>query len=190
MNTPTFLLIFLPISNIFLPDISPIHGAHPTLNILLPLSLEIVPRRIVVHLPIPMFHIIFEISLKDAATFKDDLPFPLFLALHPVSFIGSIIHHILSNSMPEPILHLSLICTVIRPFICPLPRDTIVGKLARINNSIGPSEDTFTTEKAIEKVPLVSISIFEGNFTRSIKTFPIDLTILRRCRYFSFPVLI
>ena len=190
MNTPAFLLIIFPISNIFFPNIGPVHCAHPALNILLPFSLEIVARRIVVHLPVPMFHIIFEISLKDAATFKDDLPFPLLLALHPVSLIRSIIHNILSNPMPEAILHLSLVCTVIRPFICPLPRDTVVGKFTRIDNSIGPSEDAFTTEQAVEKVPLVSISIFKGNFAGSIKTFPVDLAILRRGRYFSLPVLV
>ena len=187
MNTPPLLLIIFPVSNIFLSNIAPVHGSHSTLNILSPFSFKIVSRWIVIHLSITMFHVIFEITFKNASTLKNNLTFSFFLAFNPITLISCIIDIVFPNTMTKTILYFALIIASIWPFISPLSSDTIISKLSLINNSIGPSECAFSAQQSIEEVPLISISIFKGNFSRSIETLTINFAILRRGSNFSLP---
>ena len=60
VNTPSFLLVVLPIPYIFLPDVCPVHGPHAALHVLLPLSFEKVARRVIVHLTVAVLHVVLE----------------------------------------------------------------------------------------------------------------------------------
>ena len=143
MHTPPLLLIVLPISYIFLTNISPIHCPQYRFNILFPLTLKVISWRIIVHFSISFFHIILKATFKDTSTLEDNLPFTFFFPLNPLSFICCIIYGIFAIAMPKTILYLSLITASIWPFIYTLSCNSIICKFSIVYNTICPYKFTF-----------------------------------------------
>jgi hypothetical protein len=125
-----------------------------------------------------MFHVVLEVTFKDTSTFEYDFSLAFFLALDPVTLISCIINYIFAYSMSEPIFDLSFIVAAIWPFVVSFACDAIISELSRIHYTVSPCEGTLPIEKSIKKVSVVSVTIFEGDFPRSIETFSIDLAIL------------
>jgi len=144
MHTPTFLLIIFPLSDIFLSDICPIHSSHSTFHILLPFSLEVISRRIVIHFSISMLQVIFEITFKDTATLESYLTFTLFLTLKPFTLISCVIDHIFTKSVSQSIFYFSIVGTSIWPLVSTFACDSIIGKLSVINDTVCPDENSFS----------------------------------------------
>ena len=165
MNTPSLLLITLPISNIFLSNISPIHRPHSAFHILFPFPFKIISWRIIVHLSVSFFHIILEITFKNTTALEDDLPFTLLFALNPLPFICGIINCIFSIAVSESIFYLSLISASIRPFIYALSCNSIICKFSIVNNTISPYKFTFAVQKSIIKFAFILVAIFKDYFS-------------------------
>lgn len=146
MNTPSLLLVIFPISNIFFSDIRPVHCPHSTFYIGSPFPLKKITRRIVIHFPVTVLHIILEVTLEDTSTFKDDFSFALLFSINPISLIRSFINCILSVSMPKPVFDLALISTSIWPFVKAFSSDTIICKFSSVYNSISPSKSSLSAQ--------------------------------------------
>jgi len=100
MNTPSFLMIFVPLSNIFLSNIGPVHCSEALFFIKLPLSLKIISRWIIIHFSVTIFQIILKASLKYTAAFEDNFSLTMLFTLKPLTLISSFLDSILSNTMP------------------------------------------------------------------------------------------
>jgi len=144
MNTPTMLIIVMPLAKIFLSQVSPIHCSLSFLHIILPITLKVVPWWVIVHFSIAMLQIIFEISFKYASTFEYYFSFSFLFTLFPFTFISCFIYLVHPSAMPQPVFNISFIYTAIRPFIYTLASDTVNSKLPFINNPISPGELSIT----------------------------------------------
>lgn len=157
------LIIFVPLSKVFFPQICPIHCSLTLFHIIFPISFKIIARWIIVHFTIAVFQVIFKISFKNASTFENYFAFSFFFALFPFPFVSCIINFINTITMPEPILHLSFINATVRPFIHPFTSYPVISKLTLIDNAIGPSKFTLPIEQSVIKVSIISIPIFKSN---------------------------
>lgn len=190
MHPPTSLLVILPLSHILFSDICPVHSTHATLHILTPLSLEVISRRVVIHLPVSVLHIIFKITFKHTPTLESDFSFALFFTLKPLSFVSCVIDHVFTEAMSQPVFYLSFISTSIWPFVVAFSCDSIISKLSFINYAVGPNKNSFSVQESIIKFSLVFVAVLEGHFGWTIQTFTVNLAVLRRSGYLSLPILI
>ena len=178
MDTPSFLLIIFPISYILLPDVSPVHSPHSALDIFLPLSFEIVAWRIVIHLSVSVFHIVFEIPLKYTSALEYDFSFALFFTIDPVTFVSCLIDCIFPNSVSESVLDFPLITAAVGPVVVTFASDTIISELSRVCDTIDPCKFTLSAEETVKKVTLVGVAVFEGYFSGSVETFTVYFAVL------------
>jgi hypothetical protein len=175
MDTPSILIVVVPLPEIFLSQICPIHGSLPFFHIILPIALEIVTRWIIVHFALTVFEIILKISFKNAPTLKNYFSFALFFSFLPFAFISRIIDLINTISMPQPIFYFSFINASIGPLIYSFASNSIVSKLAFIHNSIRPSKFSSSIEKTIIKISFIAITVFKCNRSLAIQALPINL---------------
>jgi len=132
-------------------------------HVILPVALEVVARRIVVHFAKTMFEIIFKVALKYAATFKTYFSFSFLFAFLPLSLIGGIINFIDPGPMSQPIFYIALINTSIWPFIYTPSGYSVILKLSLINDTVCPCKFAFAMQKTIVKTAFIFITIFECN---------------------------
>jgi hypothetical protein len=168
MDSPAFLVVVAPISNIFFANIRPVHSPHSAFLILFPFSLEEIAGRIVVHLTVALFHIIAEAALKDAATLKHYLTLSMLLSLQPLALINCLINAVLSIAMTQSVFDLAFVGAAIWPSVSSLPSDAIIGELTLVDNAIGPGEGALAIKKSVVEVTLISIAVLKSNFSRSI----------------------
>lgn len=114
----------------------------------------------------------------------------MFLALQPLAFVGGVIDAVLACSVPESVLHFSLIRAAIRPLVGPLSGDAIIGELSLIDYAIGPDELPLAVEQPIVEISLVSIAVLEGDLPWAVEALPVDLAVLRTGRDLALPVIV
>lgn len=146
MNSKTVLQILLPLTYILFAYVNPVHCTLSILQIVSPLPFEIVARRVIIHFSLAMLHIVKEISLKNASTFKYYLPFSLFFAFVPISFIRCVFQTKLTEAVSQPVLHLALVYTLVRPSVYSFSRNSIIGELTFVDNTIRPSKLSFAAK--------------------------------------------
>ena len=143
VNPPALLLIILPVANVLLSNICPVHGPHPAFYIFFPLAFKVIAWRVIIHFSIAFLHVILEVALKDTSTFEDYLSFSLFFALNPLTFVNSIIYGVFPVAVTEAVLYLSLVSASVGPFIYAFPCDSVIRKLSVVYNAIRPYKFTF-----------------------------------------------
>ncbi len=142
MCPPASLTVILPISWIFLSYINPIHGTIAFFKIINPFSFEIVAWRVVIHFSEAIFQIIFELSLKNAAAFENNLTITMLLPLLILALIGGLVNCIFPKPMSEAFLYFSLVRTLIRPSVNTSASYSIIFEISFVNYVIGPCECT------------------------------------------------
>lgn len=162
MCAETTLEIIFPVSFVFLIACKPIHSSLTVSFIIGPLSLIVVVAG-VSHFSISPFHASFPLSLIYRAIFVSQSTSSISHAIDPLALIldSFLCIDVLSISMSETILHLSIICWTIWPLIFSNTCDLIAFEFSLINSTIGPFELTFTMKKTMFELTLVGMSISE-----------------------------
>lgn len=137
-----------------------------------------------------MLHIVFEVTLEDAAALEDDLSLSFFLAFSPVALINGLIDYVLPRSMAETVFNLALVAAAVGPLIVSLASDAIVDELSTVNDAICPGEGALTTEESVVEVAIVGVAVLEGDFSWSVEALAIDLAVLGGGGYLALPALV
>ena len=180
MNSPTLLLVVLPVTHIFLPYVSPVHSPHSAFHVRLPVAFKVVARWVVVHLAIPIFHVTLEAAFENAPALELYLAFARFLTFPPLAFISSIVNTVFTKSVSEAIFHLAIVAATIRPAVVSLPSNTVISEFPFVNYAICPGEFPLTVQEPVVKVSLVLVAVLKSHFPRPIQTLSVYLTVLRR----------